>query len=95
MKEFIKGDLGLAKTYWLFGVVGSLVISLISRLFISIGSEPIIFIIIILAYSAVLWIAIWNSATKYEGEKIWAILAKIVVVLGVLRTLSDLTNNNY
>ena len=39
-------------------------------------------------YKIVVFIAIWNSASKYTGSKIWAILAKIMVVLGFLSTLA-------
>jgi len=37
-----------------------------------------------LIYFVPVWIAIWNSATQYTGFKLWSILAKTAVILGIL-----------
>ena len=87
MGSFIAGNLGLAKTYWIFGVIGSVIVRFIIAFMIMSGINPIVAIIIGFGYSIAVWIAVWNSATKYEGFKLWAILAKISVVLGILGSL--------
>jgi len=83
---FIKlkdGDFGLAKTYWLYGVVVNLVLSIpsyvVSDLFFL-----IVFTIIGLIYGVIVLIGIWNAASRYEGLKLWAILAKLATILGVV-----------
>ncbi len=89
MGSFIAGNLGLAKTYWLFGVIGSVVVRFIITFIIISGVNPIIAIVIGFGYSIIVWIAVWNSATSYEGLKLWAILAKISVVFGILGSLAQ------
>ena len=46
-------------------------------------------LIIAIVYKIVVFIATWNSASKYTGSKIWAILAKIMVGLGVLSSIAQ------
>jgi len=89
MGSFIAGNLGLAKTYWFFGVIGSVIVRFIMTFIIMSGINPIIAIVIGFGYSITVWIAVWNSATKYEGLKLWAILAKVSVVFGILASLAQ------
>jgi DedD protein len=77
------GDFGLAKTYWLYGVLIDFVGGIAIQLITSIG----LFAIVMLAYTAYripVIMGIWRAASKYEGYKIWAVLAKIAAVLGVI-----------
>lgn len=92
MNKFITGELGLAKTYWIFGVLGSFIIKMFVMLMSmkSVGLSVMVFVAII--YSIIIWIAIWNSADKYKGFQLWPILAKTFVVLGVLSTLAAFNN---
>jgi len=89
MGSFIAGNLGLAKTYWIFGVISSVILRFIMTFIIMSGINPIIAIVMGFAYSIIVWIAIWNSATNYDGLKLWAILAKISVVFGILGSLAQ------
>jgi hypothetical protein len=43
-----------------------------------------------LAYYAFLVVAIWRSSEKYRGPKVWGMLARVSVMLGVIRTLMAL-----
>lgn len=88
--NLIKGEIALWKSYWLFGVLGNIVSAFLVSIS-SIVSLELMFIvsIIALAYSICVLIGIWNSASNYTGSKVWTILAKIMVVLGVLATLSQ------
>jgi hypothetical protein len=77
------GDFGLAKTYWLYGVVVNLILSIPTYL-VSNLSLLILFTIIGLIYGVLVLIGIWNSASRYEGLKLWAILARLATILGFI-----------
>lgn len=85
ISRLIRGDLGLAKTYWLFGVLGNIFLSLplpfIAEELIFVFSLPV------LSYSVVLLIAVWRAANRYRGPKYWATLAKIATVLGWIQVV--------
>jgi hypothetical protein len=89
--KFWNGDLSLPVSYWLVGIVFGIILGLAIGLFVGVSGMPEIAINIILipwyVYTAV---GIWRSSDKYKGKKFWAILAKIVIVLGVISSLSQL-----
>lgn len=89
LSNLIKGEIALWKTYWLFGVVGNIVATFLINVF-AYFSETLFFLILVLMiiYKIIVFIAIWNSASKYTGVKVWAILAKIMVVLGFISILT-------
>lgn len=81
--KLANGDFGLAKTYWLYGVLVGIVVNIISNAVTSVGGV----VILILAYTAYeipVIMGTWRAANKYQGSKIWAVLAKIAVVLGAI-----------
>lgn len=81
--KLANGDFGLAKTYWLYGVLVGIVVNIISIVVTSVGGV----VILILAYTAYeipVIMGTWRAANKYEGPKIWVFLAKIAVVLGAI-----------
>ena len=86
IKKLMDGDLSLAKTYWLYGVVGSILMNVVLLIPVMAGSLPLLYgaIFVSLAYAFVVLTGIWNSATKHDGSKFWAILAKIIVILNGL-----------
>ena len=87
--KLANGDFGLAKTYWFYGVLVGFIVSVVMKLIASIG----LLVIVMLthaAYGIPLIMGIWRAATKYEGSKIWAVLAKIAVVLGVIMLATNL-----
>jgi len=94
IKKLIDGDFGLAKTYWLFGVVGGIALNLLMMLVILTGSVVLIVTAMLLsfAFATAIFIAIWNSATKYSGSKFWSVLAKIIVVLNVVGLVLTVIN---
>ncbi len=87
--KLANGDFGLAKAYWLYGVVVTVVANIILKVLALTGSigELVIFIPALMAYQILLFMGTWRAANKYQGEKIWAILAKISVVLGTIGTV--------
>ena len=82
IKQLIDGDFSLAKTYWFYGVLGSILINLLLIFPIISGSLSLIVIagLISIAYALIVLTGIWNSATKHPGSKFWAVLAKIIVI---------------
>lgn len=81
-----RGDYGLAKTYWLYGIGVGFPVSIV----FSIIKSPGMIAIALLAYAAYeipVLIGIWHSSTKYTGPKVWAVLAKVACVLGALMLL--------
>jgi len=81
--KLANGDFGLAKTYWLYGVLVGFIVNIAIKPITSIG----LLVIIMLAYTAyeiLVFMGTWRAANKYQGSKIWAALAKIAVVLGVI-----------
>jgi len=88
-KRLSNGDFGLAKTYWLYGVV----VGIAFRLLTTIIPSPVIVAILSvawIAYAVFLYMGIWKAAGRYTGERIWAVLAKIMVILGALFLLFTL-----
>jgi hypothetical protein len=82
------GNYGLPKTYWLFGVVANWVLGLVAALVIAISQSlavTVLGIMAIGAYQVLITIAIWNAASKYPGSKVWAVLARVGSVLGVIQ----------
>jgi serine/threonine protein kinase len=80
------GDFGLARTYWLYGVLVSLGVNLLIGLIPVLGVQMAL-MIVGMAYQILVFIGVWRAAGRYRGRKVWAVLAKIAVVLGVLASL--------
>lgn len=86
LKQFIAGEFGLSKTYWLISIPSFIAIGIIAKI---IGLVPatiptIIWVICYLITIVVTTIGMWNSATKYNGTKIWKWIVKTQCVLTVI-----------
>ena len=81
IKQLIEGDFGLAKTYWLYFILGGMAVNLLFMLPISSSSLGLIvvFTLASIAYAIIVLTGVWNSASRYTGSKIWSVLAKIIV----------------
>jgi len=82
------GDFGLAKTYWLFGVLAGIIINFIVGI---IPSLDVLAVVLTLAvvYQVVVLLGVWQAANKYQGRPAWSILAKIGAVLGWMGALGS------
>lgn len=93
-KSFIRklryGEYSLFKTFWLFGAGVTILIKFITNYLSFIYTEfgrteyIIIFLlwfICISIYSVNLYIGTWRAADKYNGPRVWKILAKIFVCI--------------
>lgn len=99
--KLYRGDFSLPITYWLFGGIGGVLIRLVMEIYEynyakitrseSIGFEValLLFFIIAIAYSLLMFIAIWRSAGKYKDSSLWSGLARFMVVLGVLAFIGE------
>lgn len=90
-KKLSDGDFGLAKTYWLYGVLVSIVGNILMQGAALSGSKALIIVLllVIMVYAVFQLTGVWNASNRYTGLKIWAILAKIAVIVGVLSLLSS------
>lgn len=81
-RQLWRGEISLPETYWIWGVAFSVIQGIIVRLI-----PPVIGAILLpllLAYSVFIWVAIWRSSGHYAGPRIWAGLARLAVVGGVV-----------
>jgi hypothetical protein len=85
-EKFINGEFGLAKTYWLFGVVPGFIAGIAVR---TVSSDTLAYWIgaAFVIYQCVLLVALWNAGRKYQGSKVWPVLAFLVVMSAVLRNI--------
>ena len=75
------GRSGLAKTYWLWGVLSGIPWGIALSL-VTPGSNPaILAILAFVVYYVIVHVGIWRAASQYQGSKAWAILAKIAVLI--------------
>lgn len=98
--QLFRGDVPLPITYWIFGVVISLAFRIPRRIiesnYLDIISYPlgagliVAFDWFVFGYGLFIFIAIWRSAGKFEGNKFWAILARIIVVFNLIAIVNGL-----
>lgn len=88
-ERFIGGEFGLAKTYWLLGVLPGFLVGTAIRIARSdtftywMGAAFI-------CYQVVLLRALWNSGKRYQGSKVWPVLAFVMVILAILRNIGPI-----
>ena len=89
------GRAGLARTYWLYGIVASFAWG-IALSAVTPGSLAAKFVVgLLLCYYVIVNVGIWRSASQYDGPKVWAVLAKIAVaalpvlfIVGIIAAVS-------
>src|ERR1017187_9557261 len=89
IKEYLiinlwEGNLGLAMTYWVYGVLGGFVWG-VGILALKPEGDLIKLVgLLFIIYYFVIYVGTWKAANKYVGSKVWAILAKFIIIIGVL-----------
>ena len=85
-KKVFNGDERLVITFWVWGFVGSIVYGFtLGLVLVILGmASTLIISLLQLPWFAFIWISIWRSAGKYKGPQHWALIAKILVGLGVV-----------
>ena len=87
-----RGEVPLWQTYWVCGVLTNL----LWRVPVFIAAEaglPLLALTLVgasLVYAVFISVAVWRSAGRYSGRKLWGDLARISVTLGIIKTLADL-----
>lgn len=84
------GNYTLVKTYWLFGLVGGIAVTVLYLAVVGVTRSA--FVAILGWLGVCVWqffisVAIWRSAGKYTGSKVWAVLARVGVVIGIVRLM--------
>ena len=88
IKKIWTGELSLVKVYWLYGVAIGLVLIIFSLLIKDYPTALILLTIVLLPYQLLVFVGIWRSADAYTNKKLWAVLAKVHVVFGVIAALN-------
>ena len=86
MKFFLLGNVRLVIMFWVFLVGGELFFEFLIHIFKSDGIEKNLLAIMVILflsfiYDALIIVATWNSANKYQGKKIWKLLSKVIVII--------------
>ena len=83
--KLINGNFSLAKSFWVYGVLVLFLLNIIFNVVISnfgVSVEVIIgFMLVSTIYEITVIVGVWCASNKYQGQRLWAILAKIVMVL--------------
>ncbi len=93
MSKLWRGEVSLAKTYWLYGTVIPILFAvlIIVPLFII---ESVFFVYLLYAYSlpygSFMMVAIWRSSGNYNGSKIWAFLARLTCIFISFKLLRNI-----
>ncbi len=89
--KFWNGELSLPMSYWGVGVGIGILYGGLAGIFTVIAglSDDALwgFIIPFQIYTVV---GIWRSSNNYKGPKFWAVLAKILIVLGVISNFGQI-----
>lgn len=87
IKKLWRGEYSLLKTYWIFNVlIGNVVLGNILSFIDPFKNAYVYFIGLgsYLLYMLIAVVGLWRSASLYDGNELWKILAKVSVVIGVL-----------
>ena len=89
-----RGEVPLARTGWLYGLIGMIVLvaplMLISGLGPASDAKPLLLLLsaATLVYAAFMAVAIWRSAGNYRGSHAWRWLAKGSVLFVALQVIA-------
>ena len=86
-----RGEESLAKTYWIYGGIGLVLLHYVSVATLLLAFKVPLFgaILFIALEITIIWYhglvigGVWRSSARYNGNPIWKILARIMAVFGV------------
>ena len=91
INKFWNGKISLWISYWIFGVLIPIPAGfLLGMLAALMRLPPISYKLIMLIYLLFTFVGIWRSANNYQGKKIFSILAKLGILLGLIYTLFNM-----
>ena len=86
-----RGEIALPDAFWNWAVIGGLAVNLISSaafLFLIMADRPVAAAVagylVSVPYNIVVAVGVWRAADRYDGERRWADLARIVTVAGMV-----------
>jgi hypothetical protein len=89
-----RGDVGLACTYWVWGVLvvgigigaGGIFVAGLS----GIPALAILWFVVYPASLIFMAVAVWRSSSKYAGPRVWVWLARFIIITAPFRLLASL-----
>ena len=75
------GDYGLFRTFWLYGLAVLVMVQLIE---INIGPYWIFLALGMTIFWYFQILGLWNSASLYEGNKLWSITGKLLAIIAAI-----------
>ena len=88
--KFWDGELSLPVSFWLFGLVYAFFVALIIIVTAELMGFPESTLGILILPWTIFWaVGCWRSCFNYKGSKVWPILAKISIVLGLISGIVD------
>jgi hypothetical protein len=98
LQKLWRGEIGLGRTYWLWGnVIYGILLVVVGSFIAGVVSGLTSFVFLVYIYISFLFVAglfmnvaIWRSAGNYDGPKGWAITARILVGIGFCGQLIQL-----
>ena len=90
LNKLKSGEFGLAKTYWVFGVIVFIPLNILYELDVLSPDTILITFFASLFYMYFWTIGCWTAASNYEGPIIWHGLAKTAVALNLIGLLLGL-----
>lgn len=82
ISQIWKGQAGLAKTYWGWGMLGGLLWGIPLSTVPPGSGIAVLVLLVFVAYFFVVNTGIWRAAGQYQGLAVWAWLAKVAAVIG-------------
>ena len=88
VRRLWRGQVPLRITFWIGGGLGNLLWRVPMAFAAAGGSDAVGLLVILLywGYYGFIVVAIWRSAARYSGRKIWGDLARASLVLGMVAT---------
>ncbi len=82
------GEYGLFKTFWIFGFLITFVLNVIYEILNYFMVLDDVWYLIIgmtfVGWAVTVWTGIWRAADMYKGKQVWAGLAYLSVILGII-----------
>ena len=90
LAKLVGGHFGLAKTYWVFGILVSALATLglsVALQVLEYNAAVLVYFVglhLLVAYQIVVTIGVWKASRRYQGPAVWPSLARIAILLGLV-----------
>ena len=97
-KKLLRGEISLFIVFWFWFIFISFCIEVffqiesLSNTFYETNYFQLFLYLIILIYSILIFMFVFNSANNYKGSKIWSFLSKVIVSINLFFSLSYFTD---